>query len=74
MDLVTIPADLVTFTEEILNGKIHFLRSVLGFQHSSFYIVSLIVREIKPKVVVFYQTKVSQRKTLNVGKRKEKDK
>ena len=44
------------------------------FQHSSFYIVSLIVCEIKPKVVVFYQTKLSQRKTLNVGKRKEKDK
>ena len=24
------PADLVTFTEEILNGKLHFLRS--GYQ------------------------------------------
>ena len=44
------------------------------FQHSSFYVVSLIVREIKSKVVVFYETKLSQRKTLNVGKRKEKDK
>ena len=22
-----VPADLVTFTEEILNGKLHFLRS-----------------------------------------------
>ena len=25
-----IPVDLVTFTEEILNGKRHFLRSVTG--------------------------------------------
>ena len=24
------PADLVTFTEEILNGKLHFLCSVFG--------------------------------------------
>ena len=24
-----IPADLVTFTEEMLNGKLHFLRSVI---------------------------------------------
>ena len=25
------PADLVTFTEEILNGKLHFLRSAIKF-------------------------------------------
>ena len=26
-----VPADLVTFTEEILNGKLHFLCSVFSF-------------------------------------------
>ena len=29
-------ADLVTFTEEIINGKLHFLYSVSGFDTISF--------------------------------------
>ena len=31
------PADLVTFTEEILNGKLHFLCSVLDVCRSTKY-------------------------------------
>ena len=27
------PADLLTFTEEFLNGKFHFLRSVIELEH-----------------------------------------
>ena len=30
-------ADLVTFTEEILNGKLHFLSSILNFFHVKYY-------------------------------------
>ena len=38
------PADLITFTEEILNGKLHFLCSVVcGFSPSSFKFKSAIL-------------------------------
>ena len=36
------PADLVTFTEEILNGKLHFLRSVACKSLHSIFVFSLI--------------------------------
>ena len=31
--------DLVTFTEKILNWKLHFLRSVMSFVNNDFFII-----------------------------------
>ena len=40
------PADLVTFTEEILNGKLHFLRSVVSYQCTP-YIKKVVIRDTR---------------------------
>ena len=32
LNLTKFPADLVTFTEEVLNGKLHFLCSVIDLE------------------------------------------
>ena len=43
-----VTADLVTFTEEILNGKLHFLRSDSKFQYNGFAdTLSFLLRKIK---------------------------
>ena len=42
------PADLVTFTEEILSGKLHFLCSVYSVLSCQIVVVSCQIAEVCP--------------------------
>ena len=51
------PVDLVTFTEEILNGKLHFLCSVGKKRHCVFkQVIKILFKDdIKPWLASFYE-------------------
>ena len=61
------PVDLVTFTEEIFNGKLHFLYSV-SFKEGSFLILVNTSKTIRNLVVSSSLIHLSEEdKALNLG-------